>query len=47
MSQKQAVQVFIRTRPTDQFSSNNLKINSNTGEIEIRIDKKDEGAVNN
>jgi hypothetical protein len=24
-----------------------LKINSNTGEIEIKIDKKDEGAVNN
>lgn len=28
---KQAVQVYIRTRPTDNFASGNLKINQNTG----------------
>ena len=31
MSNKQAVQVYIRARPTDQFASNNLKINTITG----------------
>lgn len=44
---KQAVQVYIRTRPTDGFASTNLKINSQTGEFEVKVDKKDEGVVNN
>ena len=31
MSGKQAVQVLIRTRPTDQFAAENLKVNTNNG----------------
>jgi kinesin family protein 6/9 len=41
------VQVFIRTRPTDEFASKNLAINTASGDFDVRIDKEDEGHVNN
>ena len=42
-----AVKVIIRTRPTDEFAVNNLKVSTGTGDIEVNIDKHDQGAVNN
>ena len=39
MSSKQAVQVFIRTRPTDEFASKNLAINTASGVSFYSIDK--------
>ena len=44
---KQAVKVIIRTRPTDTFAVNNLKVNPTSGDFEVYIQKPDQGAVNN
>ena len=49
MSQsKQAVKVIIRTRPTADFASKNLDINTSKGTIVIKNDKNEaDGVINN
>ena len=48
MSQKQAVKVVIRTRPTADFASKNVDIDLNSGEITLKQDKNEAaGVINN
>ena len=36
---KSAVQVLIRSRPTVNFASNNIKIEEQSGKVEVKIPK--------
>ena len=48
MSQKQAVKVVIRTRPTADFASKNVEIDTGSGAITLKQDKDEKyGSVNN
>ena len=48
MSQKQAVKVVIRTRPTADFASKNVEIVLNSGAITLKTDKNEAfGVINN
>ena len=48
MSQKQAVKVVIRTRPTADFASKNVEIDLNSGAITLKQDKNEAaGIINN
>ena len=44
---KSAVQVLIRSRPTVNFASNNIKVQENSGKVEVNIPKDEsQGHVN-
>ena len=48
MSQKQAVKVIIRTRPTADFASKNVEVDPATGAITLKQDKDLKyGLINN
>ena len=44
---KSPIEIFIRTRPTNNFANKNIKINEEKGTVKINIPKKEEdGLVN-
>ena len=44
---KTAIEIYIRTRPTDNFAHNNIKIEEERGTIKINIPKKKEDGLIN
>ena len=46
--QKQAVKVVLRTRPTSNYASKNIEINTAAGNISVTIPKQiEKGLINN
>ena len=44
---KKPIEIYIRTRPTDNFAHNNIKIEEEKGLIKITIPKKKEDGIIN